>query len=33
MTLTELARHLDVIARVATTTAKYLIDLDKEIQR
>lgn len=33
MTLTELARTFDVIARVATVTARYLTDLDKKIER
>lgn len=33
MTLTDLARHLDQFARIASVTAKYLTDLDKEIER
>lgn len=33
MTLADLARYLDQAARIATATAKYLIDLDKEIER
>lgn len=33
MTLNELARHLDTAARVLTVTARYLTDLDKEIER
>lgn len=33
MTLTDLAHHLDRIARIATTTATYLTELDKEIER
>lgn len=33
MTLHDLAHHLDVIARIATITAQYLTDLDKEIER
>ena len=33
MTLTDLAHHLDRLARIAATTAKYLTDLDKEIER
>ena len=33
VTLHDLAHHLDRIARIATTTARYLTDLDKEIER
>lgn len=33
MTLTDLARHLDTTARLLAVTAKYLTDLDREIER
>lgn len=33
MTLADLARHLDAAARIITVTAKFLTDLDKEIER
>lgn len=33
MTLADFAKVLDVIARVATVTAKYVTELDKEIER
>lgn len=33
MTLADLAKALDLIARVATVTATYVTELDKEIER
>lgn len=33
MTISDLARHLDTAARLLAVTAKYLTDLDKEIER
>lgn len=33
MTLTDLAKHLDIAARVITATARYLTDLEKELDR
>lgn len=33
MTLHDLAHHLTILARLATLTATYLTDLDKEIER
>lgn len=33
MTLHDLAHHLDTAARLIAVTAKYLTDLDKEIER
>ncbi len=33
MTLADLARHLDTAARIINVTAKFLADLDKEIER
>ena len=33
VTLADLAHHLDRIARIATTTARYLTEIEKEIER
>lgn len=33
MTLADLAKTLDVVARIATITANYLNDLDAELEK